>query len=109
MLLERPGAERVVEAPAAPPGRDQIHAPGSYAPTRAEAERKGKEFEAWCHQHGYGKAIETLGGFGADGSLLSIPPGARRATNVVESPFAALRSRTDAAKRFKQGWEGPRR
>lgn len=27
-----------------------------YASTRAEAERKRKEFEAWCRHHGYGKA-----------------------------------------------------
>ena len=30
-----------------------------------------------------------------------------RTTNVVELPFAALRLRTDAAKRFKR-WSGPR-
>jgi len=36
----------------------------AYAPTRAEAERKRREFEQWCQQHGYGKAAETWDGPG---------------------------------------------
>ena len=32
-----------------------------YASTRAEAERKRKQFEAWCRQQGYVEAAETLG------------------------------------------------
>ena len=28
---------------------------------QAVAERKRKEFEAWCQRHGYGKAAQTLG------------------------------------------------
>jgi hypothetical protein len=44
-------------------------------------------------------------GLGTDGDLLPLPKEHwvhLRTTNVVESPFAALRLRTDAAKRFKQ-------
>jgi putative transposase len=44
-------------------------------------------------------------GLGADGELLLLPQGALchiRTTNVVESPFTALRLRRDAAKRFKR-------
>ena len=33
----------------------------AYAATRRQAECKRKEFEAWCHRHGHGKAAETLG------------------------------------------------
>lgn len=33
----------------------------AYAPTGAEAERKRKEFEAWCHEHGYGKGPGCAG------------------------------------------------
>jgi transposase-like protein len=34
----------------------------AYAPSRAEAEGRRRELEAWCREHGYGKAAETLGG-----------------------------------------------
>ncbi len=33
----------------------------AYAPSRREAEKKRREFEAWCRRHGYQKAAETLG------------------------------------------------
>ena len=42
---------------------------------------------------------------GADGDLLSLPQDHwihLRTTNVVESPFAAVRLRTDAARRYKK-------
>ena len=78
----------------------------AYAPTRGEAERKRKEFEAWCHRHGYGKAAKTLGRDGERMVTFYRYPKEHwrhlRTTNVVESPFAALRLRTDAAKRFKK-------
>ncbi|MFZ5993288.1 MAG: IS256 family transposase [Deinococcota bacterium] len=78
----------------------------AYAPTRAEAERKGKEFEAWCHRHGYGKAAQTLGRDWERMVTFYRYPKEHwrhlRTTNVIESPFAALRLRTDAAKRFKK-------
>ncbi|WPD18456.1 IS256 family transposase [Thermaerobacter composti] len=78
----------------------------AYAPTRAEAERKRKAFEAWCHRHGDGKAAETLGRDWERMVTFYRYPKEHwrhlRTTNVVESPFAALRLRTDAAKRFKK-------
>src|SRR5690606_33888324 len=78
----------------------------AYAPTRAEAERKRKEFENWCQRHGYGKAAETLGRDWERMVMFYRYPKEHwrhlRTTNVVESPFAALRLRTDAAKRFKK-------
>jgi len=78
----------------------------AYAPTRAEAERKRREFEAWCQQHGYGKAAETLGRDWERMVTFYRYPQEHwrhlRTVNVVESPFAALRLRTDAAKRFKK-------
>lgn len=33
----------------------------AYAPSQLEAERKRKEFEAWCSRRGYRQAAETLG------------------------------------------------
>jgi len=78
----------------------------AYASTRAEAERKRKEFEEWCQRHGYGKAAETLGRDWERMVTFYRYPKEHwrhlRTTNVVESPFAALRLRTDAAKRFKK-------
>ncbi len=78
----------------------------AYAPRRAEAERKRKEFEGWCHRHGYGKGAETLGRDWERMVTFYRYPKEHwrhlRTTNVVESPFAALRLRTDAAKRFKK-------
>jgi len=78
----------------------------AYAPIRAEAERKRKEFEVWCHGRGYGKAAETLGRDWERMVTFYRYPKEHwrhlRTTNVVESPFAALRLRTDAAKRFKR-------
>ena len=32
-----------------------------YAPSRKEAERQPKAFEAWCEKRGYRQAAETLG------------------------------------------------
>ncbi|MDR7525822.1 MAG: transposase [Armatimonadota bacterium] len=78
----------------------------AYAPTRAEAERKRREFEQWCQRHGYGKAAETLGRDWDRMVTFYRYPQEHwrhlRTVNVVESPFAALRLRTDAAKRFKK-------
>ncbi|MCL6597107.1 MAG: IS256 family transposase, partial [Firmicutes bacterium] len=78
----------------------------AYAPTRAEAEEKRKAFEAWCGKHGYGKAAQTLARDWERMVTFYRYPREHwvhlRTTNVVESPFAALRLRTDAAKRFKR-------
>jgi transposase-like protein len=76
-----------------------------YAPTRREAERQRKEF---AHRYGqwYPRAAEVLE---SDWERLvtfyDFPePHWKhlRTTNVVESPFAAVRLRTTAAKRFKK-------
>ena len=78
----------------------------AYAPTEAEAERKRKAFETWCSRHGYGKAAETLARDWERMVTFYRYPKEHwvhlRTTNVVESPLAALRLRTDAAKRFKK-------
>jgi transposase-like protein len=80
-----------------------------YAPTRAEAERRREAF-ARRYRRGYPKAVTRRGAAlqhdwerlvtcyafpQAHGNHL-------RTTNVVESPFAAVRLRTTAAKRFQQ-------
>lgn len=78
----------------------------AYAPSRKEAERQRKEFEAWCHRRGYHQAAETLGrDWDRMVTFYQFPREHwvhLRTVNVVESPFAALRLRTDAAKRFKR-------
>lgn len=77
-----------------------------YAKSRAEAERRRREFEEWCRERGYTKAAETLGHDWERMLTFYRYPKEHwvhiRTTNVVESPFAALRLRTDAAKRFKK-------
>jgi transposase-like protein len=77
-----------------------------YARSRAEAERRRREFEDWCRSRGYTKAAETLGRDWERMLTFYRYPKEHwahiRTTNVVESPFAALRLRTDAAKRFKK-------
>jgi transposase-like protein len=77
-----------------------------YAETRREAERRREQFGRWCTQRGYPEAAQCLG---ADWERLVTFyqfPQAHwqhlRTTNPVESPFAAARLRTDAAKRFKK-------
>lgn len=77
-----------------------------YARSRAEAERRRREFEDGCRSRGYTKAAETLGRDWERMLTFYRYPKEHwvhiRTTNVVESPFAALRLRTDAAKRFKK-------
>jgi putative transposase len=79
--------------------------PIPYAPTRAEAERPRDAF-AKRYRRWYPKAVASLA---SDWERLvtfyAFPePHWKhlRTTNVVESPFAAVRFRTSAAKRFKQ-------
>ncbi len=78
----------------------------AYAPTQAQAEQKRREFEAWCHKHGYTKAADTLSRDWEQMLTFYRYPREHwvhlRTTNIVESPLAALRLRTDAAKRFKR-------
>lgn len=77
-----------------------------YCQTRQEAEKGKKNFEGWCDRHGLTKAAEILGrDWERMVSFYDFPREHWkhiRTTNVIESPFAALRLRTDAAKRFKK-------
>lgn len=77
-----------------------------YAETRAEAEKGRDAFVAWCRQRGYEAAGETLGRDWDRMATFYGYPKAHwqhlRTSNPVESPFAALRLRTDAAKRYKK-------
>jgi putative transposase len=77
-----------------------------YAETQAEAERQKRAFQAWAAKKGVAAAGRRL----AEDWERLVPFYAfpkkhwkhLRTTNVVESPFAAVRLRTDAAKRFKE-------
>jgi len=63
-------------------------------------------FQNWCLEHGYERAAELIDeNWEQMVSFYRFPRGHwrhLRTSNVVESPFAALRLRTDAAKRFKK-------
>ena len=79
--------------------------PIPYAPTCREAEQQRDQFVHWCQQQGYPGAATCLE---ADWDRLvafyQFPQPHwqhLRTTNPVESPFAAARLRTDAAKRFR--------
>ena len=78
----------------------------AYAPTRAAAERHQWAFQAWCEQRGYPEAGRLLDqDWERMVTFYRFPQehwAHLRTTNPVESPFAALRMRTDAAKRFKR-------
>ena len=77
----------------------------AYAPSMAAAE---KAREAFGNRYGdtYPKAVEILAGdWDRMGAFFDFPEEHwrhLRTTNVVESPFAAVRLRTSAAKRFKK-------
>jgi transposase-like protein len=77
-----------------------------YAGTRKEAERLKTRFLAWCSGRGYQTAAETLERDWERMMTFYQFPREHwqhlRTTNPVESPFAALRLRTDAAKRYKR-------
>jgi putative transposase len=77
-----------------------------FAPTQREAERRQAQFMRWCEQRGQMAAAQCLE---RDWERLMTfyhfpqPHWQHlRTTNPVESPFAAIRLRTDAAKRFKK-------
>lgn len=78
----------------------------TYAESRTEAEEKRNDFMAWCRKEGYRAAGETLvRDWDRMITFFQFPKEHwkhLRTTNVVESPFAALRLRTDAAKRYKK-------
>ena len=78
----------------------------AYAPTLQQAERRWRTFQSWARGEGLQRAAELIE---EDWERMVSYYGYPRAhwrhlrtTNVIESPFAALRLRTDAAKRFKK-------
>lgn len=78
----------------------------AYAESRPEAEEKRELFLHWCRNEGYRAAGDTLmRDWDRMVTFYQFPKEHwkhLRTTNVVESPFAALRLRTDAAKRYKK-------
>jgi len=77
-----------------------------YEGTQKEAEARKGEFGAWCRKNGYQKAAEILeNDWERMITFYSFPKEHWhhiRTSNIVESPFASLRLRTDAAKRYKK-------
>ncbi len=77
-----------------------------YEDTRHEAEVGRDTFVIWCRERGYQAAAETLlRDWDRMVCFYAYPQPIWqhiRTTNPVESPFAALRLRTDAAKRNKR-------
>jgi len=77
-----------------------------YAETRAEAERQKRAFQAWATKKGVAAAGRRLDEDWERLVTFYAFPKEHwkhlRTTNVVESPFAAVRRRTAAAKRFKK-------
>ena len=77
-----------------------------YAESRSEAERMRDVFVRWSRQHSYEAAAESLErDWDRMVTFYAFPKEHWRhirTTNPVESPFAALRLRTDAAKRYKR-------
>jgi transposase-like protein len=77
-----------------------------YCQSRQDMERGKHTFEQWCRSRGFDKAAEILANDWE--RMVSFYQFPRehwkhiRTTNVIESPFASLRLRTDAAKRFKK-------
>ena len=77
-----------------------------YAETRAEADRQRGAFQAWATRKGVPAAAQRLAEDWERLVTFYAFPKAHwkhlRTSNVVESPFAAVRLRTGAAKRFKK-------
>ena len=77
-----------------------------YAETQGKAERLKSRFLAWCRERGHQAAAETIEqDWGRMMTFYQFPREHwqhLRTTNPVESPFAALRLRTDATKRYKR-------
>jgi putative transposase len=77
-----------------------------YAKSKQEAEKLKHEFQAWCRKRGLAGAAELLD---RDWERMVTFYGFPqehwqhlRTTNIVESPFATVRLRTTAAKRYKK-------
>ena len=77
-----------------------------YAETRKESEDRRDQFVGWCREEGYSRAAEAvMRDWERMVTFYRFPKEHwihLRTTNVVESPFAALRLRTNAAKRYKK-------
>jgi len=77
-----------------------------YAATREEAERQKQAFQAWCAKRGLAEVGRRLDRDWERMVTFYQFPHEHwkhlRTTNPVESPFAAVRLRTAAAKRFKK-------
>lgn len=77
-----------------------------YAETRADAEQQKRQFQAWATKKGAAAAARRLDEDWERLVTFYAFPKEHwkhlRTTNVVESPFAAVRLRTAAAKRFKK-------
>src|SRR5229473_4101184 len=77
-----------------------------YAATREEAERQKQAFQAWCAKRGLAEVGRRLDRDWERMMTFYQFPQEHwkhlRTTNPVESPFAAVRLRTTAAKRFKK-------
>jgi transposase-like protein len=77
-----------------------------YAETRQQAEKLKKEFQGWCEKKGVAEAGRLLDhDWERMVSFYGFPKQHwkhLRTTNVIESPFAAVRLRTTAAKRYKR-------
>ena len=77
-----------------------------YAATREEAERQKRAFQAWCTKRGHTDAGRALDRDWERMVTFYHFPREHwthlRTSNPVESPFAAVRLRTAAAKRFKK-------
>jgi len=78
----------------------------AYAGTRNECEQLKKKFAAWCEKHGCADAARILErDWERMVTFFDFPKEHwqhLRTSNPIESPFAALRLRTDAAKLFKK-------
>jgi transposase-like protein len=77
-----------------------------YAPTREQAEKLRRAFQAWCRQRNFDAAAKRLDDDWERMTTFYAFPKEHwqhlRTTNVVESPFAVVRLRTSAAKRYKK-------
>jgi putative transposase len=77
-----------------------------YSANCDEAESRRDDFMRWCRREGYDRAAAVLEQDWERMVTFYHFPKEHwkhlRTTNIVESPFAALRLRTDAAKRFKK-------
>jgi transposase-like protein len=77
-----------------------------YAKTQQEAEKLKRDFQAWCRKRGLEGAADLLDrDWERTVTFYRFPQEHwqhLRTTNIVESPFAAVRLRTTAAKRYKK-------